>query len=249
MNARAIWISLLLSGLAKVGRQASLFFRAWHLRFMGVPRRDSLVEHRSSPRSSGDVVPLDRGLSDLRAVIDGAARGEAASVLIVHDRFGPMVNRLVWRLLGADGEHDDVVHDVFVNVLESIGAVKSPVLLEEWIAGVTVNTVRRELRRRAFYRIFRFGPGPARELAVSSNAEARLALKRFYEVLDGMAANDRIVFALRFVEGRSLAEIGAVCGCSLAAVKRRLKRARARFERAAGGEFCFTRDDRGDGDD
>ena len=198
-------------------------------------------EHTADARPSGEVVPFDQPPRDLEAIAAGAARGDSASILLLYDRFGPLVNRFVWRLLGADGEHNDVVHDVFVNVLESIGSVKTPSVLEQWICGVTVYTVRHELRKRKFYRLFHIVSDIDDRCAVPSNPEAHLALRRFYEVLGGMPANDRIIFVLRFVDGRRLSEIGSICDCSYAAVKRRIKRAREEFFRRAGDEPFLTR--------
>lgn len=168
---------------------------------------------------------FDRAPKDLKAIAAGAVLGDSASILFLYDRFGPLVNRLVWRLVGADDEHNDVVQDVFVSVIESIGRVKSPELLEQWISSVTVNTVRRLIKKRRFYRIFHLAPDPGRGHAVPSDPDAIVELRFFYETLDRMPADDRLVFTLRFVDGRRLEEVGAICNCSLAAAKRRLNRA------------------------
>ncbi|MBI5526754.1 MAG: sigma-70 family RNA polymerase sigma factor [Deltaproteobacteria bacterium] len=200
-----------------------------------------MAECPADARPSGEVVALDRSLQDLGAITAGAARGDPGSILLLYDRFGPVVNRLVWRLLGADGEHKDIVHDVFVTVLESIGTVETPSVLERWICSVTVNTVRNQLRKRKFYRLFHVADDPDDRCTVPAGPDAHLALRRFFEALDGMSADDRIVFVLKFVEGRRLPEIGEICGCSFATVKRRLRRARAEFFRQAGDEPFFAR--------
>jgi RNA polymerase sigma-70 factor (ECF subfamily) len=194
-----------------------------------------LDEYLTETEPLGAVVSFEPAPNNLDAIAAGAARGDAASILQLYDRFGPLVNRLVWRVLGPDHEHNDIVHDVFISVLESIGRVKTPSLLEQWICSVTVNTVRNEIRKRRFYRVFHFASN-ADDYAVPSDPDAHLALKRYYEVLDGMSANDRIVFTLRFIDGRRLAEIGSICDCSLAAVKRRMKRARTEFLKRVGEE-------------
>ena len=194
-------------------------------------------ERTENLEPSGRVVPFDQAPKDLEAIAAGAARGDSASVLLLYDRFGPIVNRLVWRLMGADSEHNDIVHDVFVNVLKSIGQVRTPALLEQWICGITVHIVRGEIRRRRLYRFLHLDPDAGEQFAIPSDPDAHMALRRFYEVLDGMPANDRIIFTLRFVDGRRLSEIGPICSCSLAAVKRRLRRARAEFFRQAGDEL------------
>jgi RNA polymerase sigma-70 factor, ECF subfamily len=46
--------------------------------------------------------------------------------------------------------------------------------------------------------------------------------------------DDRIAFALRFIEGMELTEVASLCGTSLATIKRRLASARKKFESMAG---------------
>jgi RNA polymerase sigma-70 factor (ECF subfamily) len=54
-----------------------------------------------------------------------------------------------------------------------------------------------------------------------------------YAVLNRMPADDRIAFALRYIDGMELTEVAAACSVSLATVKRRLRRSEARFLKAA----------------
>jgi RNA polymerase sigma-70 factor (ECF subfamily) len=59
--------------------------------------------------------------------------------------------------------------------------------------------------------------------------EVSEALRAAYRVLSSLQVDERIAFALRFVEGMDLTEVAAACGVSLATTKRRLARAEARF--------------------
>jgi RNA polymerase sigma-70 factor (ECF subfamily) len=71
-----------------------------------------------------------------------------------------------------------------------------------------------------------------RRAAVADDPD-REALRATYRVLDRLTAEDRTVFALRFLEGLELTQLADACDCSLATVKRRLQRARRRFEAGA----------------
>jgi len=188
----------------------------------------------------GTVVPLKHANVDLDAMVTGVVAGDIGATRLLFEQFGPMVNRLVWRLLGADRDHNDVVHDVFVGVLSSIGTLKSPALLEHWMYSVAVNTVRREINKRRLRRIFHLDPDAGAGCPVPFDPEIHLAIKHFYEVMGGMGADDRIVFILRFVEGRRLAEIGSMLGCSITEVKRRLARAQAEYRKRAEGDPIVT---------
>jgi RNA polymerase sigma-70 factor (ECF subfamily) len=162
-------------------------------------------------------------------IVAGLLDSDIRAAAALYDRFADRVNRLVWRLLGGDQEHDDVVQQVFVNALGSIGRLKNPVALEGWMVGVTVNTVRRELRGRKFRRILSLVPGTSDLPHGALDPDSQLLAPRFYKAVSRMRATARIVFVLRFLEGYTLGECAAACRCSLSTVKRRLARARRAF--------------------
>lgn len=165
-----------------------------------------------------------------------ALRGGPGLGVFLHDRFGRAVNRIVGRLLGPDPEHDDVVHEVFVALLAGAQRVRDPQALEGWVLSVAVNTVRTEIRRRRVRRLFHVLVG-AEEIeaiaGVDEGSEGRDLARSVYALLARMPTDERIAFALRYVDERPLAEVADLCGCSLATVKRRIARAEERFARHA----------------
>jgi len=163
-------------------------------------------------------------IEGLRAARPGAARA-------LYDRYEELVNRLVWRTLGADPEHDDVVQQVFLNILNSIHKVKNPDVLRAWITSVTVNTVRRELRSRKYRRIFTLMPDVAAEVDHQIPASDRKLLRSAFTILRRMNIDDRMAFALHFIEGQTLSEVAGSTDVSLATVKRRIARAKSTFVR------------------
>ena len=52
-------------------------------------------------------------------------------------------------------------------------------------------------------------------------------------MLDTLPADERIAFALRYIDERPLLEVAEACDCSLATIKRRLSKAEQRFTRLA----------------
>ena len=69
------------------------------------------------------------------------------------------------------------------------------------------------------------------------------------ELVDRLSADGRIVFALRYMERMTVAEIAEMCGVSQGTVKRRLARARRRFFALAArhpalSELCSEEDPR-----
>lgn len=162
-------------------------------------------------------------------IVEGVLNRDTRAAAALYDRFAGHVNRLVWRLLGGDQEHDDVVQQVFLSALSSMGKLKDPQALGGWLVGIAINTVRREIRNRKARRIFRLVPGTSELPREALDPEGQLLAPRFYTVISRMRASDRIVFTLRFVEGYTLGECAAACRCSLATVKRKLARARRVF--------------------
>ncbi|MCP4680061.1 MAG: sigma-70 family RNA polymerase sigma factor [Deltaproteobacteria bacterium] len=166
-------------------------------------------------------------------IVRGIINKDPRAAAVLYDRFGNKINRLVWRLLGADSEHDDVVQLVFVHILSSVKKLKNPDALEDWISGVTVNTVRREIRNRKYRRIL-IPTADYPEIATDpGEARSKIMVHRLFAILSKMRTEDHIVFVLRFVEGNTLGEVAVAGGYSLATAKRRIARAKKEFMKRA----------------
>src|SRR6185369_16588271 len=102
---------------------------------------------RGQPSPSSPPPAAGGGVSDaeLGALLRSGSREAAAAV---YDRFSTQVNRWVWRLLGADHEHNDIVQQVFVRILQFGPRLRETDKLTGWVHAITVNTVHGELRRR-----------------------------------------------------------------------------------------------------
>ncbi len=158
----------------------------------------------------------------------------SAAAGALHDRYAHVVNRLVWRLLGADAEHDDIVQQVFCKVIEHARGLRDPSRLGAWVQKTTVNTVYEELRRRSVRRLFQrehteveFHPDLTRD------SEIRDFLLCAQKLVARLRAQDRIVFVLHFVEGHTLEEVARLCGFSLRTAKRRLNVVNTRLRKLA----------------
>ena len=150
-----------------------------------------------------------------------------------YDKYQGRINGLVWRMLGRDDEHDDVVQQVFAQVLDSIDRLRDPDLLEPWLVRLTVNTVLKIIRRRRMARILHKSQKHAEDYSADLGPESQQLAIRVYEVLDKLGARERVVFALRYIEGNTLSECAQAMGCSVATVKRCLVKARRTFEKHA----------------
>jgi len=174
------------------------------------------VETREGPRAI-DLDDLVRGLKAGEPWAERALlRAETAHV-----------ERMLTRILGFCAELDDLTQEVFIRAFTRIVELREPESMRAWLGSIAVFVAREAIRRKRRRRWLVFLPTEETIEPPSSAAslEARVALRVFYEVLDGFGADERIAFALRFVEGMELTEVAAACQVSLATIKRRLKRA------------------------
>ena len=168
---------------------------------------------------------------DDAALVEAIWANEPGAIEALHDRYGSFVLRVLCRLLGTDRELMDVHHDVFVRALGSFGEIKSPSSLKSWLTSVTVFTARSAIQRRARGRWLSLVPReelPEVEAATASG-EINEALRATYAILETFDPDERIAFALRFIDGMELTQVADACGVSLATIKRRLARAEDRF--------------------
>jgi|SRR6188768_2388309 len=141
------------------------------------------------------------------------------------------VERLLTRILGFCAELDDLTQEVFIRAFARIAELREPESLRAWLGSIAVFVAREAIRRKRRRRwlLFLSAEQLQEPPAAAASLEARAALRVFYEVLDGFAADERIAFSLRFVEGMELTEVAEACQVSLATIKRRLKRASDEF--------------------
>jgi RNA polymerase sigma-70 factor (ECF subfamily) len=158
-------------------------------------------------------------------------RGERWAAAALLDRHGPLVERLIRRIMGHDADLADLVQDAFATILSSIDQVRDDNAVKAWMSSVAVHTAHHAIRRRQLSRWIFFWQkeevcdAPARE----ADLGARECVRHVYAALDRLPADERVVFSLRFIEEMQLDDIAASCGVSLATIKRRITRAEQRF--------------------
>jgi RNA polymerase sigma-70 factor, ECF subfamily len=195
-----------------------------------MPPQTSRRSAPSFPTAESRVFELPIPDSD-QALVAALKAGRSDGKRALFDRYSDDVERVLCRILGPDQEIVDLLQDVFVVALSSIDKLKNPDALRSWLTGIAVRKARKCILRRRRWSIVRlFSPSdmPERE-AITSPAEVSEALRATYAVLAELPADERIVFALRHVDGMELVAVAGACGISLATVKRRLSRAQKTF--------------------
>ena len=197
------------------------------------------IPSSSGARGTSVVLPL-AFLGDDAALVAAVMEGHAGAKAALFQRYSAFVERVITHVLGFDRELSDILQDVFLNALGSIHQLKDPRLLRPWLYQVTTLTARKVLRKRSRRKWLRLFVDTDEELRweieharTDASTESRHAVRAVYGVLERLPADERIAFALRYMEGLELTEVAGASGVSLATVKRRLRRAEQRFTRAA----------------
>jgi RNA polymerase sigma-70 factor, ECF subfamily len=180
-----------------------------------------------STRRLAEVHPAAETDAEL---VQALRQGDAAAAGRLYDRHSSGVHGMVYRLLGPEGELDDIVQEVFIYALHSIDKLREPAALKSWLFGIAVGKVRSHLRRRFRFRWLSFLPHdelPEPELP-QDDAAAELA-RVVTSILDQLPADERIALVVHRLEGLSLNDAAQVCSMSLSTFKRRLAKGEARF--------------------
>jgi RNA polymerase sigma-70 factor, ECF subfamily len=144
------------------------------------------------------------------------------------------VRRVLIRVMGiGEPEIDDLVQEVFVRALKGADRLQFEGALSAWLTSIAVFTGRETIRRRTRWRWLRFAEAPDRP-APQPPSHVSDAARAVYALLDRLPVDERIVFALRAIEGMDLKELARACGVSIPTVRRRLARAERRFHALAG---------------
>jgi RNA polymerase sigma-70 factor (ECF subfamily) len=185
----------------------------------------------SRPEQSSAVVRQLPFGGDDRAIVTGLKDRNPGAAAALYDRYAGHVQRVLARILGADSELEDLLHEVFVQALGSAASIEDGDRLKGWLTIVAVHTARACIRRRVRRRWLQFWePAAVPELPVAgADHDAREIVRLTYAVLDKLPERERVAFALRHLDGMELAEVAESIGVSLATVKRLLGRAERRF--------------------
>jgi RNA polymerase sigma-70 factor, ECF subfamily len=193
----------------------------------------SAANPKTSRSPEGIVLPL-AFTGDEAALVEALRANHPGAKAAFFQRYVKLVERIITHVIGFDSELPDILQEVFVSALGSIHSLQDPSALQAWLGRVATLTARKVLRgrsRRAWLRRFLDSAEEERyePVSIGVDVEGRRALRAVYNVLGDLPTDERIAFALRFIDGMELTEVAAACHVSLATIKRRLVRAERRF--------------------
>jgi RNA polymerase sigma-70 factor (ECF subfamily) len=187
-------------------------------------------------RGTGPHMTREREMvDDGDLVIRRAAAGDPDAFRALFTKHRSDVARLVYRMLNAPSDLDDVVQEVFVQVFRSLKDFRGQSKFSTWLHRVTVNVVlmhRRSARSRPV--LTEEMPGELvaddGQTLPDEDVERLERMRAFQRLLARLADKKRVVFVLHELEGMSPAEISEVVGAPVLTVRTRLFYARRELE-------------------
>jgi RNA polymerase sigma-70 factor, ECF subfamily len=175
---------------------------------------------------------LDLGDDQLVAL---TLQGDNRAAEQLYRRHATFAFNLAARISGSTHDVEDVVHDAFLRAFDNLGTLRNQKAFKGWLGSIVVHAMRSRLRRGRLRRILGLGRGsdPVDIDTIASDGAspgARAELAQVYALLRTLSADDRIAWTLRHVEGHDLKQAAELANCSLATVKRRIRRAQSYIE-------------------
>jgi RNA polymerase sigma-70 factor (ECF subfamily) len=192
---------------------------------------DPLEGDRPSARAAKATVDA---LSDVQLVAL-AIDGDQLAAEQLYRRHATFAFNLAARIAGSTHDVEDVVHDAFLRAFDSLETLRNAAAFKGWLGSIVVHAMRSRLRRGRLMRVLGLNRGidPIELDCIASedaSPRVRAELAQVYALLRTLPADERIAWTLRFVEGHDLKDAAELCGCSLATVKRRIRRAQGYIE-------------------
>jgi len=140
------------------------------------------------------------------------------------------MNLIAFRLLGRDGDVDDLVQESFARAFANLDALRDPHAFGGWVQGILVRTALAWIRKRRIFARLGFGKESLRVdldavTAHAASQEQQLELRRAWVAIEAMRADVRIAIVLHRIDGMTLDEVARAMNVSLATVKRRIAEA------------------------
>jgi RNA polymerase sigma-70 factor (ECF subfamily) len=172
---------------------------------------------------------------DDAALVAMARSGDRRACEQLYRRHASFAFNVATRIAGSTADVEDVAHDAFLRAFDNLDTLRKPAAFRSWLGSIVVHMMRSRLRRGKLLRLFGLGrrndPVDLDSLVnEGASPRVRAELAQVYALLGTLSADDRIAWTLRYVEGHDLNTTAVMCDCSLATVKRRIRRAQSYIE-------------------
>ena len=185
------------------------------------------------------------GFGDVEIPVGLAARvvrGEEDALAQVYRVLSPPVMSMSVRMLGNRAAAEEVVQDVFIQLLEHVHTLREPAALVGWVRKTATNHCL--MRLRSPWQKRRSGEEPAEPSDVTEDAERLHGLSDVERALARLPEQTRMVVWLHDVEGYTHKEIGALMGKTASFSKSQLARGYSALVKRLRGHDEYETDNR-----
>lgn len=167
-------------------------------------------------------------------LVRSAQRGDKQALGALAERFERLVYGIALRRLGNHVEAQEIVQEVFLQVLRKIGQVREPASIAGWLRAITARRISNRITRHG--RVGGDTGGAldsalAEDLAPPAQAIERERQSQVREGLQRLGTVDRQTLVAFYVDGQSLSEMSTAFASPVGTIKRRLHVARKRLAR------------------
>lgn len=158
--------------------------------------------------------------------------GERAAQRDLFQREKRRVHATLYRVLGSNGEMDDLVQVAFLEIFKTLRAFRGDASLGTWIDRITVRVAYAHIARRkaAPVSLAVVADVPTGDPGAEERAMSRQAARRLYAVLDRIEARQRIAWVMHVLEDRPIDEVALIMEATSVLTKVRVWRARRAIE-------------------
>jgi RNA polymerase sigma-70 factor (ECF subfamily) len=168
-------------------------------------------------------------------LVQATLHGDLRAFDTLVERHRDVVFRVTARIVGSDGEAEDVTQDAFLRAFHRLERYRGDAPFRSWLLRIAHNTAVTHVTqagRRATQSLGAVEENVAAAVAQGTPAEQlerRERLTRLDTKVKGLSPGHRAVLVLRDIEGLSYEEIARVTDSPVGTVKARLHRAREEF--------------------
>ena len=164
--------------------------------------------------------------------IRAAREGDDAAfeeIMILTER---RVAQIAWQILGNAEDVKDAMQETFVRFFRHLRRYDENQDLHAWLARITINVCRDQLRQRKRLHLFT----PLAEHAATAQtdeapADSLLIGRALMEAIDSLPPKERKAVILRDIDGLSTMEVATALGTTVSTVRVQLSRARLKLRR------------------
>jgi RNA polymerase sigma-70 factor (ECF subfamily) len=169
-----------------------------------------------------------------RLLVTRCQTGDDRALVELVGRYQPRLRYFVLKMLGRPDRVDDVMQDVWLDVLRGLPKLRDAAAFPAWVFRIARDRVYRDMRRGG-------GVTPAvvpldKNVDVIDDTEDREFTEQdvalVHACLDELSAEHREVLVLRFLQQMRYDDVAAVARCEVGTVRSRLHYAKAALRKA-----------------